>query len=221
MQTEFVIEKKILPLKINTKMNISSERLDLVFIIGKDNPGETTHSQAYKAIKAACDVRHLKYLIIGDGVTDVDIDDIPDLPDTNNISIYAHGDVINGEHVIQLNTNGLTSTATTIKKMQEKANCKNIGIFSCYGGKAIDDIKNDSQYKLQEGTILTAYSAPDESSWSNDVTYILNNLIKKTTSGKISPMISLLRDVIMNIPQTMVIACQLKDELVSETLPRK
>jgi hypothetical protein len=195
--------------------------LDFVFFIGKDNPGETAHAKLYKKIKADCEAKNLKYVILGDGVTGVNLNDIKNLPNANNAVIYGHGNVRNGRHIISL-MNKVSDSLDIVKAIQERIKCKNIIYCSCFGGKIIDDMKNsNNKNELQEGTFFAAYSAPDDMSLAIDTVSIIDIVINATKTGAMAPMFHCNRDIIKTITQTMVFAYQLKDELVSQTLLRK
>lgn len=193
--------------------------IDFLFILGKDNPGENTHAEDYAKIKADCEKKGLKYIILGNGKDAVNLDDIEHLPKVRNTLIYGHGIVLKNNHMISL-TEGdvLVKSMEIIQKLQDQTDCKNFFVSSCFGGKIADDFKNN---KLEKGTFLSAYSAPDEVSWLRDSSSIVSILINKAMPGKIVPIVSTTAELIKTIPQTMVFACQLDNILASKTLMRK
>lgn len=193
--------------------------IDFLFIIGKDNPGETTHAEDYAKIKADCEKKGLKYIILGNGKDAVNLDDIENLPRVRNTIIYGHGIVLKDNHMISLTEGGvLVKSMEIIQKLQNQTNCKNFFVSSCFGGKIVDDFKNN---KLEKGTFLSAYSAPDEVAWLQDSSSIVSILINKAMPGKVVPIVSTTVELIKTIPQTMVFACQLENILASKTLMRK
>lgn len=194
--------------------------LDFVFVIGTDNPDQKTHQEAYQQIILDCEAKGLKYVILGDGDKGANLKEIAQLPPTENVVIYGHGSARHTNHHISLTDGNSSNSFQTIHAIQAQTNCKNIFVCSCYGGKIIDDFKNNPKYKLQEGTFLSAYSAPDEVSWSDDAAHINATIIQHTTPGQSVPVVSLSADLIKAVPQTMVFAHQQGGQLESATLMR-
>lgn len=207
--------------EVSNNTNAEKETLDLVIIIGKDNPDQTHQHEFYKKIKKDCEQKGLKFRIIGDGKSDVKSEDLNNIPHARHAIIYGHGLVDNGQHKIVFEGNSFSNTSDAIMQVQEKTKARNIMLASCFGGKAVEDLKiNLAKQKLIDETFLAAYSAPDDLSFAEDNELIISSFISKLNPGENLPTFGFVRDMLKAVRQTMVFGFMLNDALTSTTLHR-
>ena len=202
-------------------MQIKSEQqkgntVDVVFILGKDNAGEHTIQDQIKKISKDCATKKLSYFILGDGKKPVSLDDIETLPKCNSIALHAHGAVEQDAHFIDE-----VNSLDFLHKAQLQTQCKNILFGSCFGGKLVDDFKNNKHKQLPEGTFLLATSTPDSLSLTSEICKIFDEYIATMNPGTSPELFKFVGNVVKKVSETMVLAFQLQDKLLSETLHRK
>jgi len=202
---------------------ISGVPVDFVLFIGKDEPPSTFHADFHKKIIAHCESRKppIKYMVFGNGVTGVDLDDIAKLPKVvNNMAIFGHGNSGYAGHTMSLTEDVSSYTHEIVKKVQEQTGCENYLIGSCYSGKIIEDIKNKESNYLKPGTCVVTPSASDDASVIKDNIDVVLDYVKRIKPGKQISMIGFVRNIFKTIPQTMKVAFQFQDKLEDKTFLR-
>lgn len=189
--------------------------LDLVVILGKDNKGQDFLAKHYEKIIADCEAKKLKYVILGNGKIEANVNDIDKLPKAKNAVVHAHGLATQNGHSI-LNEYTLDVT----KKLQTQTGCKNFVYAACFSGQIANDIKQGKKNELEEGTSIAAFSAPDDSSFSADGNTVVDYFIYKIKLNEEIDMVSFVRDMAKIIPETIVFGHQSTDEFSSVTLSR-
>jgi len=186
----------------------TDEILDIVVLIGIDTEGYAVMQDTCEKLTALCKSQQLKFRILGDGKTLVDMAEIEKLPRANHLVIQAHGSVSDGEHTITLCKNYSNISLEILQKIQESTNVKNMLVCACYGGKIIDDAKNSPLQAFLNGTTLLAPSAEDEISLHDNNEKMITNFIKKIFPSQKISMFDVVVDMIITTPDSKVFAHQ-------------
>lgn len=184
-----------------------NETIDFALIIGTDKPDRKTYSNLIKAIAYRCQSLGLKYMILGNGISDVWLSDIQKLVKAKHVAIIAHGSPHAWKHRIGLRMSlasgvkDTTDTLEVIRAIQQQSGAKNLLLASCFAGKIINELKNSNTRELLEGTSLIATSAAYDVSMSENNINILNNYIDMIATKKTVSLISLLEAILKIIPE--------------------
>ncbi len=199
------------------------EKADLVISIGKDNPGHDILQTQIAALKADCEAKGLKYVILGDGKNEISASDIDILPRSNHLIVYAHGkiDKKTGLHTINLMTGKGDNTFEIITLLQKQTKCNKALVCACFGGKINDEIK--SQGKVLAGTEIVTTSAPDEVSGLNEANFATTLFVSfihqnKPAAKSLTEYFGLL---MKTIPETMTYGKHTKKGFITFTIRRQ
>lgn len=188
----------------------ANEEVDIVLVLG---PEEKSH-QFFRQFKDYCDRNNLKYAILGDGKSPINLDDIQQLPKAKHVAIAGHGHInpSANRHEIALGGHPDKDSLDVIKKVQKQTGAKNIVLTSCFGGKVVDQLRESTQRELLEGTSFFVSSDNDEPTMIEDSLNIIDIYVKKIKSDRNVPLVDVVKDAITTAPLTMVFAHQPEDQ---------